>query len=151
MKLTAVIGDVHHHLALAAEGLERIERELSRPIDQVFSVGDFGLFLDAADWNFLTGPKKYRQPETSPDIRRAWKDWRWPVSMIAGNHEPFHRLRDWDAAYFSFKLEYSNAGDLLHSVSGLKVSGLSGIYHPHEMEFVTPLERRTMKLGPVDS
>ena len=38
--LIAVIGDVHHHIGLAVEGLERIESELNRPIDQVFSVGD---------------------------------------------------------------------------------------------------------------
>lgn len=150
-KLIAVIGDVHHHMELAAEGLGRLENELERKVDQVFSVGDLGLFLNEDDWNFLTGPKKYRQPEESSNIRRAWKSWRWPLSMIGGNHEPFHRLRDWDAAYFSFKLEYTNAGELTHSVSGLKVAGLSGIYHPQEMEFVTPLERHTMKLGAVDS
>lgn len=151
MKLIAVIGDVHHHIALATEGLERIEGDLSRPIDQVFSVGDFGLFLDEADWNFLTGPKKYRRPEDSPAIRAAWKAWRWPLSAIAGNHEPFQRLRDWDASYFSFKLEYTNAGELAHSVPGLKVAGLSGIYHPQEMEFVTALEARTLKLPRVES
>ena len=125
--LIAVIGDVHHHIALAAEGLSRIENETGRAIAQVFSVGDLGLFLDEEDWNFLTGPKKYRAPEESPAIRRAWKSWRWPLSMIAGNHEPFHSLRDCDASYFSFKLEFTNAGKLTHSVSGLEVAGLSGI------------------------
>jgi hypothetical protein len=151
MSLIAVIGDVHHHIGLASEGLDRIENDLGQPISQVFSVGDLGLFLDEADWDFLTGPKKYRAPEESPAIRRAWKAWRWPVSMIAGNHEPFHRLRDWDASYFSFKLKYTNAGELTHSTSGLKVAGLSGIFHPQQMEFVTPLECRTMKLGAVGS
>ncbi|MFZ4778132.1 MAG: hypothetical protein ACOYM3_22400 [Terrimicrobiaceae bacterium] len=62
MSLIAVIGDVHHHIGLAAEGLDRIEKELGRPVAQVFSVGDLGLFLDEADWEFLTGPKKYRKP-----------------------------------------------------------------------------------------
>jgi hypothetical protein len=146
----AVIGDVHHHIDLAVEGLKRIENETGRGIDQVFSVGDFGLFLDESDWGFLTGPKKYRQPEESPKIRQAWKAWRWPISMIAGNHEPFHRLRDWDRSYFSGKLEFTSAGELSHTVPGLNVAGLSGIYHPKEREFLTPLEQRTMKLGPVD-
>jgi|GEM_PF-1204832 len=145
MNLIAVIGDVHHHIGLAAEGMDHIENELGRPVAQVFSVGDLGLFLDAADWGFLTGPKKYRKPEDSPEIREAWKAWRWPLSAIAGNHEPFHRLRDWDASYFSFKLDYIDAGELAHKVPGLRIAGLSGIYHPQEMEFMTALEARTMK------
>lgn len=150
-RIIAVIGDAHHHIALAAEGLERLETELGRPIAQVFSVGDLGLFLDEDDWEFLTGPKKYRAPEASPGIRRAWSEWRWPLSMVAGNHEPLHRLRDWDAANFSFKLDYTDAGELAHRVPGLRVTGLSGIYHPQEMEFLTPLERQMLKTPPVDS
>ena len=149
--LIAVIGDVHHHINLAVEGLHRIENELGRLLSQVFSVGDFGLFLDEEDWDFLTGPKKYRQPENSPKIREAWKNWRWPLSTIAGNHEPFNRLRDWDASYFSFKLDYSNAGELAHKVAGLRVAGLSGIYHPQETEFLTAIETRAMKLPRVES
>ena len=39
-----VVGDIHGELKLALEGLEKIEREHGR-IDQVFSVGDVGLFL----------------------------------------------------------------------------------------------------------
>jgi len=151
MSLIAAIGDVHHHIGLAAEGLDRIENELGRPISQVFSVGDLGLFLGKEDWNFLTGPKKYRRPEDSPAIRAAWKSWRWPLSAIAGNHEPFHRLRDWDASCFSYKLDYIDAGELAHKVPGLRVAGLSGIYHPQEMEFVTAMEARTMKLPRVES
>jgi len=151
MSLIAAIGDVHHHIGLAAEGLDRIENELGRPISQVFSVGDLGLFLGKEDWNFLTGPKKYRRPEDSPAIRAAWKAWRWPLSAIAGNHEPFHRLRDWDASCFSYKLDYIDAGELAHKVPGLRVAGLSGIYHPQEMEFVTAMEARTMKLPRVES
>jgi hypothetical protein len=151
MNLIAVIGDVHHHIGLAVEGLGRIERELCRPVAQVFSVGDLGLFLDEGDWEFLTGPKKYRKLEDSPAIRAAWKSWRWPLSAIAGNHEPFHRLRDWDASYFSFKLDYADAGELAHKTPGLRVAGLSGIYHPQEMEFVTAMEARTMKLPRVET
>ena len=151
MNLIAVIGDVHHHIGLAAEGLDRIENELGRPVSQVFSVGDLGLFLDEKDWNFLTGPKKYRKPENSPQIRAAWKAWRWPLSAIAGNHEPFHRLRDWDASYFSFKLDYANAGELAHKIPGLRIAGLSGIYHPQEMEFMTAMEARTMRLPHVET
>ena len=149
--LIAVIGDVHHHIGLAAEGLDRIENKLGRPVAQVFSVGDLGLFLDEPDWGFLTGPKKYRKPEDSPAIRAAWKSWRWPLSAIAGNHEPFHRLRNWDASYFSFKLDYTNAGELAHKVPVLRVAGLSGIYHPQEMVFMTPLEARTMKRPPAET
>jgi len=149
--LVAVIGDVHHHIGLAVEGLERIEAELNRPIDQVFSVGDLGLFLDELDWGFLTGPKKYRSPEESPAIRKAWKSWRWPLGAIAGNHEPFNRYRNWDAAFFSFKLEYTNAGELVHSLPNLRVAGLSGIYHPQQMEFVTDLEAKNSGLPRAES
>jgi len=56
--LIVVVGDVHHHIGLATEGLARIEMETGRRIGQVFSVGDFGLFLDESDWAFLTSPKK---------------------------------------------------------------------------------------------
>lgn len=58
-KRIVVIGDVHSEIALSVEALEQLEEEYGQ-IDQVFSVGDFGLFLDEADWNWLTGPKKYR-------------------------------------------------------------------------------------------
>jgi hypothetical protein len=144
--LIVVMGDVHHHLALAAEALERLEAEFGRPIAQVFSVGDLGLFLTESDWEFLTGPKKYRQPGSSPGIRRAWEAWRWPLAMIAGNHEPFHRLREWDPGHFLGKLEYTNAGVLPHAIPGLLVAGLSGIYHPEHGEFLSPLERRRLEL-----
>lgn len=136
-QLVVVIGDVHHHIGLAAEGLKRIEIETGRPIAQVFSVGDFGLFLDEADWDFLTGPIKYRSPENSPKIRAAWAAWHWPLSMIAGNHEPFHLLRDWNPAAFSNKLQYTDAGELHHSIPGLRVAGLSGIHHAEHMNFNT--------------
>jgi len=95
MSLIAVIGDVHHYIGLAIEGLVHIEQELGQPISQ----GDF-----------LTGPKKYRAPEESPAIRR------------------------WDASYFYFKLEYTNAGGLTHSIPRLAVAGLSEIYHPQQMQ-----------------
>lgn len=131
-ELIAVIGDTHARIDLAAEALDRIEGHYQRTISQVFSVGDFGLFLDEADWGFLSGPKKYRHPEQSKTIRAAWKSWRWPLSAIAGNHEPFNRLREFDPDYFEGKLNYSNAGELTHSIQGLRVLGLSGIYHPEE-------------------
>jgi hypothetical protein len=43
--LIVVIGDVHHHIALAADGLKQIESETGSQVAQVFSVGDLGLFL----------------------------------------------------------------------------------------------------------
>lgn len=150
-KIVAVVGDVHHHIGLAAEGLDRIEAEFGCPVDQVFSVGDLGLFLHETDWEFLTGPKKYRRPEDSPRILEAWKNWRWPLSMIAGNHEPFHRLRNWQPDYFFHKLEYTDAGELQHCVAGMRVAGLSGIYHPDGEEFMSALESRTMKIPHVES
>jgi vacuolar-type H+-ATPase subunit F/Vma7 len=134
-KLVVVIGDTHHHIGLAVAGLERIEAEFGRGVDQVFSVGDLGLFLAEEDWAFLSGPRKYRHPENSPALREAWACWRWPLSQIAGNHEPLHRLRDWQADYFGGKLRYTDAGMLEHSVTGLRVAGLSGIYHPEHLEF----------------
>jgi hypothetical protein len=149
--LVVVIGDVHHHIALAAEGLKRIENEFGRPIAQVFSVGDFGLFLNESDWEFLTGPVKYRSPESSPQIRAAWSTWHWPLSMIGGNHEPFHLLRDWDPAAFSDKLQYTDAGELRHSIPGLRVAGLSGIHHPEQMDFVTEGERNLPNVQHADS
>lgn len=149
--LVVVMGDVHHEIALAAEGLEQIEGEFDCPIAQTFCVGDLGLFLDIEDWEFLTGPKKYRNPEGSPAIHAAWDAWRWPLSTIAGNHEPFQHLRSGNLAHFAFKLEYTNAGELPHSLPGIRVAGLSGIYHPEHLEFVSNLERRTMKIPTVDS
>lgn len=151
MHQIVVIGDVHHHLWLAVDGLRRIEAESGRSIDQVFSVGDLGLFLDESDWAFLTGPSKYRRPEDSKKIREAWEQWRWPLSAIAGNHEPFNRLRDWDAAFFSFKMEYTDAGELVHSIPGLRVAGLSGIFQPEETDFVSAVERSNRKLPRADS
>lgn len=146
-----VIGDVHHHIWLAVEGLNRLEAELRKSIDQVFSVGDLGLFLNTDDWACLTGPSKHRKPEDTERIRKAWKEWHWPLSMIGGNHEPYNRLRDWDKHFFSSKLEYTNAGELSHTIPGLKVAGLSGIYHPEETEFVNKAERHNRKLPRAES
>lgn len=139
--LIAVIGDVHHQLWLAVRELNCIEQNLGRPINQVFSVGDLGLFLHEDDWPFLTGPSKYRHPEDSQRIRKAWAEWRWPLSMIAGNHEPFHRLRAWEPEYFLGKLNYTDAGELPHSIAGLSVYGLSGIFHPGELHFMNESEK----------
>lgn len=140
--IVVVLGDVHSRISLAAEGLERIEAEIGRRVDQVFSVGDLGLFLGEEDWDFLTGPKKHRRPEDSPGIRRAWQEWRWPLSVIGGNHEPWNRYRDWDPGYFGGKLEYAHAGELSHGLEGLRVAGLSGIHHPEETDFLSGAERR---------
>lgn len=139
--LIVIIGDVHHQLWLAVRELNCIEQNLGRPIDQVFSVGDLGLFLHEEDWRFLTGPAKYRHPEDSPRIRKAWNEWRWPLSMIAGNHEPFHRLRNWEPDYFGGKLNYTDAGELPHVIPGLTVYGLSGIFHPGELQFMNESEK----------
>lgn len=149
--LVAVIGDVHHHIGLAAEGLQRIELEIGHPIAQVFSVGDFGLFLNESDWEYLAGPKKYRSPASSPEIRAAWSAWHWPLSMIGGNHEPFHLLRDWNPAAFSNKLQYTDAGELHHTIPGLRVAGLSGIHHPEQMDFATEGEQKLPSAHHADS
>lgn len=140
--LIVVVGDIHAHLALAVEALEQIEAEQDRPIAQVFSVGDLGLFLDEENWRWLTGAKKHRHPEWSAAIARAWKIWHWPLSAIAGNHEPFGPLRAWDAAHFGGKLQYTNAGELAHTLPGLRVYGLSGIHHPDHLGFHSLEERR---------
>ena len=140
--LLVVMGDVHAHLALAAEALERIEAEFARPVAQVFSVGDLGLFVDVEDWRWLTGPKKHRHPEWTPAIARVWSSWRWPLSAIAGNHEPFGPLRAWDPAHFGDKLAYTDAGQLAHALPGLRVYGLSGIHHPDHPGFHSLEESR---------
>lgn len=145
------MGDVHSQICLAAEGLERIESEQGRRVDQVFSVGDLGLFLQEEDWNFLTGPKKYRKPEDSLRIRKVWDKWRWPLAAIAGNHEPFNRYRNWDPEYFGGKLHYTDSGELTHGIPGLRVAGLSGIHHASEMTFVSELEKSNRKLPRAES
>jgi len=139
-QFVVVLGDVHAEIPLAVEALDRLEKELGAPIVQTFSVGDLGLFFTPKDWEFLTGPKKYRFPERSAKITAAWRNWRWPLAAIAGNHEPFHRLRQFDADYFGDNLTYTNAGELDHSIEGLRVYGLSGIHDPEHLEFTIPGE-----------
>jgi hypothetical protein len=128
-QLIVVVGDIHSRIQEAFNALEKIELQFQRSIAQVFCVGDLGLFLDPGDWKFLTGPKRYRRPQDTPAIRAAWEAWRWPLATIAGNHEPFNRLRNFNPAWFAHKLTYTNAGMLSHSISGLRVAGLSGIFH----------------------
>ncbi len=135
-KQIVVIGDIHSRLDLAFDGLNQLEHEHG-DIDQVFSVGDAGLFLCADDWSYLAGPKKYRRPERSPQITAAWEKWRWPMAMIGGNHEPHHRLRMFDTVHFGPKLSYTDAGILKHQVPDLRVYGLSGIFHPAHLGFGT--------------
>lgn len=139
-KLFVVIGDVHANISLVVYGLEMIEAELGRSIDQVFSVGDLGLFLEEADWNFLSGPKKHRHPERTPEIRRAWDAWRWPLTMIGGNHEPWHKLRDFKPGDFGPWLSFTVAGVVPHVLDGFHAYGLSGIFHPDHLDFHTANE-----------
>lgn len=139
--LIAIIGDVHGEIPLALHALDQLEQQAGRPIAQVFSVGDFGLYLDREDWTYLTGPKKHRFPENTDRIVTAWKSWRWPLAMIGGNHEPLNRLRAYDPAWFGPKFTYTDGGELVHRVPGLRVYGLSGIYHPQSMEFLTDYYR----------
>ncbi|MGF1678197.1 MAG: metallophosphoesterase [Candidatus Methylacidiphilales bacterium] len=149
--LFVIVGDIHHEIALAVEGLERLEIELGRSIDQVFSVGDLGLFLEPEDWDFLTGPKKYRHPDLSPVIKRAWEGWCWPLAAIAGNHEPLHIYRSGDWSLFGEKFSYTHAGELSHGIPGMHVAGLSGIYHPDCAQFITLEEKNNGRFpcGPV--
>ena len=125
--LFVVIGDVHAQVALALRALTQIEQERGRRIAQVFSVGDLGLFLCEEDWSFFSGPARHRHPEWSPAIWEAWNLWQWPLAMIGGNHEPWHKLRVLDPGYFGGRLTYTNGGVLAHNLSGLIVVGLSGI------------------------
>ena len=46
----------------------------------------FGLFLNEEDWQWLTGPAKYRRPEHSEAICTARNVWPWPTAIIGGNH-----------------------------------------------------------------
>lgn len=138
----AVLGDIHHQLATAIEGLTQLEKEIGQPLDQVFTVGDLGLFLEEKDWHFLTGPKKYKEPEISPTLRKLWDAWRWPLSMIGGNHEPYHLLRDWKPEAFGNKLDYTDVGWLTHSMPGLRVAGLSGIFHPEHLDFSSSQDQK---------
>jgi hypothetical protein len=131
-ELFVVIGDVHGQVALALKALLRIEQEQGRRIAQMFSVGDFGLFLSERDWDFFTGPARHKHPDWSPAMRDAWTRWPWPLAMIGGNHEPWHKLRVFDSGYFGEKLSYTNGGVLPHSLSGLIVVGLSGIQRKSE-------------------
>lgn len=87
-QIFVVIGDVHDNIRFALESLRRLEEEQGIAISQLFSIGDFGLFLNEEDWQWLTGPAKYRRPERSAEIRQAWKEWPWPLAMIGGimNH-----------------------------------------------------------------
>ena len=80
-KLIDVMVDVHSQISLAAEGLEHIESERERPVDQVFSVSDLWLFLHEGDWKFLTRPKKYRHCEDCSKIRDAYTQWSWRPSV----------------------------------------------------------------------
>jgi hypothetical protein len=81
------------HRRYVREGGARAYRtRQGRKIAQVFSVGDFGLFLSESDWDFFTGPARHKHPDWSPEIRKAWTRWQWPLAMIGGNHEPWHRL-----------------------------------------------------------
>ena len=63
----------------------------------------------------------------SPAIREAWNLWQWPLAMIGGNHEPWHKLRVFNRGDFGGKLTYTNGGVLAHNLVGLLVVGLSGI------------------------
>lgn len=144
--LIAVIGDVHAQIDLAAAGLAQIEAEFGMPIRQVFSVGDFGLFLDDADWGFLSGPKKHRHPEWTDRIRRAWECWRWPVSAIGGNHEPWNRMRNLDVGWFGDRFRFTVAGAMAHDLDGLRVYGLSGIHHAEHLTF-PPAHRLNHSFG----
>ena len=129
-QIFVVIGDVHDAVRFALESLHRLEEEQGILISQLFAVGDLGLFLDEADWDFLTGPSKYRRPERSEEIRLAWDAWPWPLAAVGGNHEAWGRLRDFDPKYFGNKLSYANAGLLEHKLPGLRVAGISGIGVP---------------------
>jgi hypothetical protein len=141
VSLIAVIGDVHGNLRLALAGLETIEQEQERKIDQVFSVGDFESCLAAEDWQFVGGPQKYRHPEWTSMIREAWQAWHWPLAMIGGNHEPWNKLREFRSDTFGSHLSFTAAGPLSHRVDGLRAYGLSGIFHPDHLEFHPAGER----------
>jgi lariat debranching enzyme len=135
--LIAIIGDVHGEIPLALHVLDQLEQQAGKPIVQIFCVGDFGLFLAPEDWTYLIGPKKHRFPANTARIVAAWKEWRWPLAMVGGNHEPLHRLRAYDSDWFGPQLTYTDGGELVHRIPGLRVYGLSGIHHPEALEFPT--------------
>jgi len=141
-QLIVVLGDVHHLFDLTYTALSQIEAQRETPIAQIFSVGDFDLFMEEEDWDYMTGPAKYRHPEHSQMIREVWNKWHWPTTMIGGNHEPFHKLRK--NGELGEKLQYTDCGILPCSIPQLRVYGLSGIYHPQHLDWFSKGDREKL-------
>ena len=130
-KVLVVVGDVHGELPVAAGALDRLEKELGRPIAHVFSVGDFGLFLKESDWKWLSGPKHHRHPEKSAAIARAWK--KLALASLDDRGQPralsTSCASSSEAAFARPARPTPTAGELRHRIPGLRVVGLSGILH----------------------
>ncbi len=125
----AVVGDIHSNIDSATKKLSQIEVEIGQPLAQVICVGDVGLSLSPEDYPYSTEKRSPEEAQSlSASIREGWQKFKWPLAMIGGNHEPYNRLRKFDENYFEKNLTYTDVGELPHSIGGLKVYGLSGIY-----------------------
>lgn len=83
--LIAVTGDIHGHLSVLYEKVFALQKELGRPIDSIFQVGDFHLYTDESrvDGAVL----RHGGPGEFPLWFREGRSAPIPTYVILGNHD----------------------------------------------------------------
>ena len=138
-KAIALVGDVHgyHHRMVSL--LCGVEKKKQLKIDQILQVGDFEAHRDEDDLSTMAAPNKYRNLGDFNQYYSGQSNYPWPVHFIGGNHEPYGWYDEYvDGGELTTNCHYiGRVGDV--EISGHKVVGLSGIYHPEKFYESRPL------------
>lgn len=134
MSIFAVFGDVHGQLDAMVALARRFERAFGAKLDLVLQVGDLEPHRSESDVATMAAPARYRKLGDFHRYASGVARLPWEVVFIAGNHEPYGWLD-----------EHASGGELIPGLTylgragaverlGLRIGGLSGIYHPLHSE-----------------
>ncbi len=134
----AAVGDVHgHHHALVAQ-VERLAAVAAVTPAFVLQVGDFEPNRDDGDLASLAAPSRYRALGDFPDFAAGRAAFPWPLWFVGGNHEPYGFLDGLAPGAAVAPRAHFVGRAAVHDIGGLRVAGLSGIYHPERSHVPRP-------------
>lgn len=129
--LILLMGDIHGRLNKAVRLIRQVESDAGTAVDFVLQVGDLEAHRHPRDLVSMYAPFRDKQLGDFRHYIDGGQRFPRPLYFIGGNHEPYGRLEESPGgSTLAENIHYlGRAGTV--DIKGLKITFLSGIYHPH--------------------
>lgn len=125
----AVFGDIHGHQDLMYKHALAWQESNKKPIDAILQVGDFETMRSEKDFEHYYAPSKYHRLSDFVDYYSGEKTAPFPTFFIAGNHESWDSLKNYQEGSFIAPNFYYLGRAGVANFKGINIAGLSGIYN----------------------